>query len=375
MRQTCPRTFAAVVAVLAAGCSSAGSRPGASSPAAAGTSTVRQAWRWLAPKPSYVGMPGSDGTGIAVTYGHSHLVVLDGQGRPQWTVDRARLRDVAPTLTPTLVIAPTEDGLVAYDRVSGAQRWEASIGERTNTPAMASGRAVVTTWEGSLAGVDAASGAVVWRTALAGPALGPPGTDGSTAVATWDGADIGAEAGAIAVDAATGRQRWARALPAGGVSAATPVAGDGGSPAVAVLVAGDVAAHALALDTGKERWRAPLQGSGSPEVPPLVVSGHRVLVGHRLGGMALLDATDGSATWQVQSDGATVTGGPAGPGPGGRYAMPLEDGRVLVAGPGRPTEVLDPPGRVSGVGLGPGATLLVATRETTDNDLTASTGW
>jgi hypothetical protein len=91
--------------------------------------------------------------------------------------------------------------------------------------------------------------------------------------------------------------------------------------------------------------------------------------------MALLGAADGTVTWQVRSDGATVQGGPAGPGPGGRYAMPLEDGRVLLAGPGRPTEVLDPPGRVSGVALGPGGTLLVATRETDDNDLTASTGW
>ena len=77
----------------------------------------------------------------------------------------------------------------------------------------------------------------------------------------------------------------------------------------------------------------------------------------------------------MSSDGAAVRGGPAGPGPGGRFALPLEDGRILLAGPEQPTAVVEPPGRASGVATGPGGLLLVGVREATDNDLTASTGW
>jgi outer membrane protein assembly factor BamB len=140
-------------------------------------------------------------------------------------------------------------------------------------------------------------------------------------------------------------------------------------------MAADLAAHGLALDTGTELWRVDLEGAGSPEVPPLAVAGGTVLVAHRLGGMALIHAGDGSVSWRVSSDGAAIQGGPTGPGPEGRFALPLDDGRVLVAGPGRATSMVDPPGRVAGVATGPDGTLLVAGREADDNGLTASTGW
>ncbi|HWC10678.1 MAG TPA: PQQ-binding-like beta-propeller repeat protein, partial [Acidimicrobiales bacterium] len=196
--------------------------------------------------------------------------------------------------------------------------------------------------------------------------------DDGVVVATWEG-EHGAGAGAVAVDPATGRQRWAVPLPEGGVSGPglATVAGD----ELAVVVAGDIAAHALALDSGAERWATPLQGAGSPEVAPVDAGGGTVLVAHRLGGMALLDGADGRVRWEAASDGAAIRGGPAGPGPGGAYALPLDDGRVLVAGPRRPARLVDPPGRVSGVAAGPGRVLLVATRETAENDLTALAGW
>ncbi len=148
-----------------------------------------------------------------------------------------------------------------------------------------------------------------------------------------------------------------------------------GPDALVVVVAGDSAAHALAADSGTERWRVDVGGSGSPEDAPLDAGGGATLVADRLGGMALLDAADGRSRWHTNSDGAAVRGGPAGPGPGGTFALPLEDGRLMLAGPGRPAVLVDPPGRVSGVATGPGGTLLVAVREAADNDLTASTGW
>ncbi|HEX2043604.1 MAG TPA: PQQ-binding-like beta-propeller repeat protein [Acidimicrobiales bacterium] len=342
--------------------------------ATTGRLALRPRWRWVAPPPSYVGMPAADRSGVAVTYGHSHVVLLDRAGDVRWTADRLRLRDVAPLLTSDSVVAASEEGVVAFDRATGRVRWAADLGERANTPVLAGARVVSTTWEGSLVALDPTDGRTVWRRPLPGPALGPAAATSELVVASW-AIEPRRGAGVVGVDAQTGRERWAARLPPGGVSAPGLVAVDGGPP-LAVVVAGDVAAHALATDSGAERWRAPLEGAGSPEVAPLDAGG-RVLVGHRLGGMVLLDAS-GRELWRVASDGAAVRGGPAGPGPGGRFALPLHDGRLLVAGPGDghdTRDALDPPGRVSGVATGPGGELLVSLREAPENDLSASSGW
>lgn len=375
MRSTA-RVLAALSALVIAACSSGGGRRSGSPATAKTESSLVTKWRWVAPQPSYVGMPGADDNGVAATFGHSHVVLLDRSGVVRWSVDRLQLRDVAPLLTNDAILVASEDGLVSFDRANGAVRWAATVGERANSPVVSGSRAVVSTWEGSLFGIDLASGKVDWRTPLPGPSLGPAAGVGGTGtvVASWEG-DNGNGAGVVALDAATGRQRWSAPLEPGGVSAPGVVAVAGGGPPVVVVVAGDIAAHGLAADSGAERWRADLEGAGSPEVAPLDAGGGSALVAHRLGGMALLDAASGRSRWQVSSDGAVIRGGPAGPGPGGRFALPLDDGRLLLAGPGRPTTITDPPGRISGVAAGPGRTLLVGLREATDNDLTASTGW
>jgi outer membrane protein assembly factor BamB len=372
------RLTVAVMALTLVACDHA--EPGKSTSRAAPPGALRAEWRWVAPPPSYVGMPGADAAGVAVTYGHSHVALLDRSGTVRWTADRLELRDVAPVLTPDAVLVAAEDGLAAFDRASGALRWAATVGERANAPVVVGGRALVTTWEGSLLAVDTATGRIEWRVSLPGPALGPPaavasvGSGGDTAVASWEG-DDGDGAGVVAVDAATGRQRWWAPLAPGGVSGPGAVVPAGGGPAVIVVVAGDIAAHGLAVDSGAERWRLDLQGAGSPEVVPLDAGGGAALVAHRLGGMVLIDAADGRPRWQVSSDGAAIRGGPAGPGPGGRFALPLDDGRLLLAGPDRPTTLAEPPGRVSGVARGADGTLLMGLREAADNDLSASTGW
>lgn len=331
---------------------------------------LREVWRSDVPPPAYAGMPAADAAGVAFTSALSRLILLDANGRTRWVAESSHLRDVAPRLTPALVVAATETGLKAFNRSSGAPAWSADVGERANAPVPGAGVLVASTWDGSIFGVDERTGTLRWRLPLPGPAFGPAASDGTMAVATWV-ADDHASAGAVAVDTATGEQRWAVPLPPGGVSA--PAFG-GSTPPVVAVVAGDLAAHGLDVASGAELWRAALEGAGSPEVAPLALAGGDVLVAHRLGGMALVEA-GGALRWQVSSDGAAVRGAPAGPGPGGRYALPLDDGRLLLAGPGAPTATLDPPGRVSGVAAGPGGVVLVATREASVNGVTASTGW
>ncbi|HEV2760519.1 MAG TPA: PQQ-binding-like beta-propeller repeat protein [Acidimicrobiales bacterium] len=374
------RILCLLALLVAAGCRSAGPDRGAPEPGAQGggsnagrpgsdATPAGNGWAWTAPAPAWIGMPAADDREITFTYGHQHLVLLDGDGRLRWDVYRLGLRDVAPRLTAEAVVAATDDGIAAFRRSDGGKIFEATVGERVNTPVIAGRMAVASTWEGSVVAFDLADGKVAWRATLPGPAIGPPATDETTVVVTWDRADR-RTGGAVALDATTGRQRWAVPLPGGGISA--PTVTPNGS---AVAVAGDLAAHALAMSSGEPRWRTPVEGAGSPEVPPLVVDARSVLVAHRLGGLDLLDAATGRRTWQVTSDGAAVRGGPA-LGPAGSFAFPLDDGRVLLAGPQRATELLRPPaGRVSGLATGPGGLLVTTVREAPVNSVEAGPAW
>lgn len=369
--------------LLGVGCRSGGGGPESSPPAKATAGSDGEAgtrrtgtdaepagagWMWTAPPPAWLGMPTADDRAVAVSYGRQQLVLLDAQGRLQWDVYRLGLRDVAPRLSAEVVLAATDDGVAAFRRSDGAPRWDTALAERANTPVIAGGLAVTSTWEGALVALNLVDGTVAWRIALPGPALGPPATDGTTVVVTWDRVDQ-RSGGAVAVDASTGRRRWAVGLPGGGVSAPTVVPGG-----AAVMVAGDLAAHALAMTTGEERWRTAVEGAGSPEVPPTSVDARSVLVAHRLGGLDLLDAATGRRSWTVATDAAAVRGGPA-VGPEGSYALPLHDGRLLLAGPDRETELLRPPGRVSGVVAGPGGFLVASTREAAVNTVEAGPAW
>ncbi|HEX2046271.1 MAG TPA: PQQ-binding-like beta-propeller repeat protein [Acidimicrobiales bacterium] len=366
------RRTAALVAVLAcllAGCRSGPQTGGAPPPPP--TTAVEDdgvTWDWTAPANASVGMPAADDREVAFTYGHQHLVLLDADGRELWQAARLGLRDVAPRLAGELVLAATDDGMAAFRRADGSKAWDATLAARANTPVVSGSVAVTSTWEGHLVGLGLADGKVVWKSDLPGGAIAPAAGDGSTAVAVWQRQDQRA-AGAVAVDGATGRRRWAVALEPGGVGgpAVTP---DG----AVVMVAGDLAAHALALADGKERWRTELAGAGSPEVPPAVVDDGSVLVAHRLGGLDLLDSATGRRLWQTDADGIAVRGGPV-VGPRGSFAFPLDDGRLMLAGPGRNVELRQAPGRISGLATGPRGLLVAATRGSAQNAVGATPKW
>jgi outer membrane protein assembly factor BamB len=337
-------------------------------PAARDAAGTGVAWDWPVPSPASTGMPAADDREVAFTYGHDHLVVLDAKGTVRWQAVRLGLRDVAPRLTADLVLAATDDGMAAFRRADGSKAWDTTLSARANTPVVVGRVAVSSTWEGQLVGLALGDGRVAWKAPLPGGSVGPPASDGTAVVVTWQRDDHSA-AGVVAADGATGRTRWAVAVEPGGVGgpAVTP---DG----AAVFVGGDVAAHALEMADGKERWRVPLGGAGSPEVPPAAVGTGSVLVAHRLGGLELLDSATGRRQWQLAAGGIAVRGGPV-VGPEGTFAFPLDDGRLVLAGPNRETETLQAPNRISGVVAGPGGLLVAATRGATVNSVQATGHW
>src|SRR5207249_3240596 len=127
------RTFRSLVAALAVLVVACAPPPGNGS---------RVAWRWTAPPPAGVGMPAADRTGTAVTAGATFLVAFDVDGRHRWSTRRVGLRDVAPAFAPALVLAATDDGLVAADRTTGTIRWDAALGDEASTPVVAGGLAI-----------------------------------------------------------------------------------------------------------------------------------------------------------------------------------------------------------------------------------------
>jgi outer membrane protein assembly factor BamB len=322
------------------------------------THGLAAAWRWRPPPLGSVGMPAADRTSIGFTYGHLRLVVLDGHGHRRWEAERLGLRDVAPLLLSDRVVAATDNGAAAFARRDGARLWDVDLGDRANTPvAVSAGTLVLTTWDGHLLLLDAATGVVRATVTLPGDVLGPAAAGSGVAVASWDD---GFSAGLVAVDAATGALRWRHAVAADGVS--SPAVMDG----VAVVVAGDGRVHAFDVSTGAPRWTRATPGAGSPEVPPAVATD--LVVADRLGTITALRPGTGAPQWRTSGRGAAVRGGPA---VAGRVVgLPIDDGRVLLRR-GHDVTVLDPPGRVSGVAAGPGALLLVATREAAQNELVA----
>ena len=365
----------ALVATVLSGCrATTGDNPPAAAPGISvpggGTDATDAAiaWDWPAPSPASTGMPAADDREVAFTYGHGHLVLLDANGQVRWNAARLGLRDVAPRLTGHLVLAATDDGMAAFRRADGSKVWDTALAARANTPVVVGRLAVTSTWEGQMVGLGLADGKVAWKTPLPGGSVGPPASDGAAVAATWQRED-GRAAGAIAVDGATGRTRWAVAVEPGGVGGPT-VTPDG----AVVFVGGDLAAHALNLVDGKERWRTQVGGAGSPEVPPVAVGADSVLVAHRLGGLDLLDTASGRREWHIATDGIAVRGGPVA-GPQRTFAFPLDAGRLVLAVPTRATEALQAPNRISGVVAGPGGLLGAATRGARVNSVQATRHW
>lgn len=326
------------------------------------------AWRWVAPSPSYVGVPAADDRAVAATFGHHGVVVLTPAGEVQWQVEHDRLRDVAPALGTDIVVAAVEGGVVAFDRATGAERWAASLGnERPTAPVLTPDVVVVLTWEGHAVALGRADGRERWRATLPGGAMATPVADAGTVVATWQTGSFDGAAGVIALDLQTGATKWAQPIEPGGVGG--PALVSSGGRGLVVLVGGDLRAHAFDIADGAARWVADTAGgAGSPEVPP-VADGRDVIVADRLTGLTRLAAADGSRRWALAGPGVAVRGGPVAL-PSGRVALPIDAGGLLVTAGGRAPRLYSSDGRVSGLARTRDL-LVVATREGDGNAISA----
>lgn len=153
------------------------------------------------------------------------------------------------------------------------------------------GDALVLAAGGSLHAVSARDGAALWRHESDGTAMRPPAAGGGLVL--WGTAAAEGPGRLVALEAATGRERWAAPLAAG--FTAGGVAVHGGRAFTAAP------AGALDLATGRLLWSTPEAGIGSPGVS---ASGDRVWVAtldsaSDTGGLAAFDAADGRPLWRA----------------------------------------------------------------------------
>jgi outer membrane protein assembly factor BamB len=239
------------------------------------------------------------------------LYALDGStGAERWRFATNGAVFGAPAIASgTVFVGSTAGEVYALDGTSGAERWTAHAGAALNTLAVADGAVYLTPmWTtGWIAAIDAGTGETRWRTAL-DPTLflSPPAVAGGTVYVGLDprGRD---DTVLIALDAATGQERWRhhRAAAASGIlQLAIPAIADG-----IVYVVTEGILYAVDADTGEEHWRVAI--GSAVESSPAVADG-TLYFGTSDGSVIALDAATGEERWRLAiSTSADVNSSPA----------------------------------------------------------------
>jgi outer membrane protein assembly factor BamB len=183
--------------------------------------------------------------------------------------------------------------------------WRQQVGGSVgSTPAVVGGSVFLTVWESlarpivTLVALEAATGAERWRAAL-----GPGGADWLSSPAIANGMVVvsGADGFVHAFDAATGAERWRTRTVADGYSSPAIVAG------TIYVGGGDGDVYALDVASGAVRWRFPTDGflRSSP-----AVAGGTVYVAST--SFYAVDAATGAERWRVAGAGGYASPAVAG---------------------------------------------------------------
>jgi len=203
-----------------------------------------------------------------------------------------------------------QGGLYALDLMTGEVTWSFDTRGATAVPVVVAGDLVIISADGSfkndltmqepstIYAVDRTSGTERWRVELAEGELclsGPVAVDGVVYAGVSNGA---LNAGhVLAVDLATGHERWRSAVDAPMFAGAIAVGGG------LVIVPGGQAGTVAALDaaTGKERWAfaGPAPVFGSP-----VIAGDAVIYYDNDRVIRALDLISGVLRWEVDTGGS-----------------------------------------------------------------------
>ena len=264
--------------------------PGPSAP-------VTSAWEYQATGPIGSSPVVVGGNAIVVSKdGMVHAVDLQA-GTAVWT---AALGSPAGSATPLVIdgvaVIGDEAGVIhGLDPATGSERWRTTIGGPIEGALASSGRrAISATTTGTAVAVNPKTGEIAWRTALRAGVSRSVAASEEVAYFALDGGWF------VALRAADGTQLWEAQVSSDG-SGGTPTATGELVFAAAGLDTQDVTPALVALDraTGQERWRYSSPGGAAVYAP--AVSDGRAYVIAEDGTVVALDAASGKTIWALNS--------------------------------------------------------------------------
>lgn len=229
--------------------------------------------------------------------GKVHAVGL-ASGTELWTADLGSdVSAATPLIIDGLAVIGDEAGVVhALDPATGVERWHTSVeGPIAGALATSRGLAIAATRTGNAVALRADTGEIAWQVALRAGVSRSVAAYEDTAYFPLDGGWF------VALRAEDGTKVWE-------VQVATE--GDGGTPTIAggfvYAAAGldalnDDARALVALDraTGEQRWRYASPGHGTLYAP--AVANGRAYAAAEDGTVVALDAASGAQLWSVNS--------------------------------------------------------------------------
>jgi outer membrane protein assembly factor BamB len=247
-----------------------------------------------------IGAPVYANGGVYAPSHDQRLYLLDAAtGAVRQTYTAAQILTESPVVTDTVVYLPV-DTLVALDATTLALRWRGKNTGSCGTPALAGDRLLVTNNIGNVFALAAADGRSLWRYTATTDLLSPLPAVGDGAVYFGD-----TDGDLVAVDLATGRERWRR--PAGNNTV---------SPAVAngLVFSGGADRYLYGIRTGDgaTQWRATTSVAGAYGI---VTAADGLVYACDNAGVTALNASTGALAWRA----ATDLGGGAGVGGGVAY--------------------------------------------------------
>lgn len=192
------------------------------------------------------------------------LVLLDAGGEPRWATALAFGR-FPPAVGGDHVVVPGRERVLAFDAASG-ERLSAvpTPGGPLLAPTLDGSRAYVGTFASGVLAVDVAAGEVRWR-AVGETRAYPPTVAGGVAYVTARETGGRGDGLLVALDAATGEERWRTGLDG------DPTAPPGIHGGVVYVGSRDRRLYALSLDGGRVRFRVRL--ADWVDAPPAVGHG------------------------------------------------------------------------------------------------------
>jgi len=188
---------------------------------------------------------------------------------------------------------------------TGATLWQTLIGGGiSTTPAYGHGIVVASDTENpsTIAGLDASTGAILWSRRLGGTVSSSPSISGKT---VYIGFELRVGFAVLALRLRTGRTMWKWTTAYNNFGLVSSPTADGSS--VYFSLGGGTKLVALDAATGGQRWSLTLDSGNGWTIDGLMVSlqGGRIYAGNVAGAVYAIDAATGVIVWRTDIGGAS----------------------------------------------------------------------